>query len=169
MAQKKKCNKNRWGNLPPLPPKQPKVSIQPTVEDFTDSEEESEDNDFIPMDPMDGSDLLGDESEIEMESEDEDDAFKEIKNDAELMAFALTLQKAHDQMVQEEKEKRATKKRKATYLGNSVRSKRRWRLEGEKTEAAGYPSVKNFFPKQSHAEQQTKNPGLSPEVSIPTA
>ena len=93
MAQKKKCNKKRWGNLPPLPPKQPKVSIQPAVEDFTDSEEESEDNDFIPMDPIDGSDLPGDESEIEMESGDEDDAFKEIKNDAELMAFASTLQK----------------------------------------------------------------------------
>src|SRR6267154_3304027 len=163
MAQKKKCNKNRWGNLPPLPPKQPKVSI---VEDVTDSKEESEDNDFIPMDPMDGSDLPGDESEIEMESEDEDDAFKKIKHDAELMAFALTLQKAHDQMVQEEKEKRATKKRKATYLGNSVRSKRRWKLEGKKTEAAGYPSVKNFFQKQSHAEQETKKSGSPLEVSI---
>ena len=121
------------------------MSIQPTVEDVTDSDEESKDNDFIPMDPMDGSDLPGDESEIEMESKDEDDAFKEIKNDAELMAFALRLQKSHDQMVQEEKEKRATKKWKATYLGNSVRSKRRWRLEGKKTEAARYPSMKNFF------------------------
>ena len=145
MAQKKKCNKNRWGNLPPLPPKQPKVSIQPTVEDVTNSDEVSEDHDFIPMDPMDGSDLPGDESEIEMESQDEDDVFKKIKNDAELMAFALRLQKSHDQMVQEEKEKRATKKWKATYLGNSVRSKRRWRLEGKKTEAARYPSMKNFF------------------------
>ena len=145
------------------------MSRQPTVEDVTDSEEESEDNDFIPMDPMDSSDLSGDESEIEMESEDEDDAFKEIKNDVDLMAFASTLQKAHDQMVQEEKEKRATKKRKATYLGNSVRSKRRWRLEGKKTEAAGYPSVKNFFLKQSHAEWQMKNPGSPLEVSIPTA
>src|SRR5271156_5205348 len=169
MAQKKKCNKKRWGNLPPLPPKQPKVSIQPAVEDFTDSEEESEGDDFIPMDPIDGSDLPGDESKIEMESGDKDDAFKEIKNDAELMAFASTLQKAHDQMVQEEKEKRATKKRKATYLGNSVRSKWRWRREGKKTEAAGYPSVKNFFPKQSQAEQQMKNPASPPEVSIPTA
>src|SRR5882762_8115737 len=169
MAQKKKCNKNRWGNLPLLPPKQPKVSRQPTVEDVTDSEEESEDNDFIPMDPMDSSDLSGDESEIEMESEDEDDAFNEIKNDADLMAFASTLQQAHDQMVQEEKEKRATNKWKATYLGNSVRSKRRWRLEDKKTEAAGYPSVKFFFPKQSHAKWQTKNPGSPLEVSIPTA
>jgi hypothetical protein len=59
------------------------------VEDVTDSKEESEDNDFIPMDPMDGSDLPGDE--IEMESENEDDTFKKIKNDAELMAFASTL------------------------------------------------------------------------------
>jgi hypothetical protein len=71
-------------------------------------------------------------------------------------------------MVQEEKEKRTIKKWKATYLGNSVRSKQRWRLEGNKTEAARYPSMKNFFLKQSHAKQQTKNPGSPPEVSIPT-
>jgi hypothetical protein len=38
------------------------------MEDVTDSEEESEDNDSIPMDPIDSSDLSGDESEIEMES-----------------------------------------------------------------------------------------------------
>jgi hypothetical protein len=88
MAQKKKSSKNRQGNLPPLPLKQPKVSRWPTVEDVTDSEEESEDNDFIPMDPIYSSDLPGDESEIEMESEDEDDSFEEIQSDAELMAFA---------------------------------------------------------------------------------
>ena len=53
MAQKKKCNKIRWRNLPLLPPKQLEVSRQPTVEpleDVTDSEEESNDNDFMPMD-----------------------------------------------------------------------------------------------------------------------
>src|ERR1700734_2596740 len=154
MAQKKKSNKNRQGNLPPLPPKQPKVSRQPMVED---AEEDSEDDDFIPMDPIDSSDLSGDESEIEMESDDEDGGFKEIQSDAELMAFALRLQKAHDQMVKEEKEKRATKKRKATYLGNSDRSKRRWRLEGKKTEAAGYPSVPKFFPKKQGPEQPSEN------------
>jgi hypothetical protein len=70
------------------------------VEDVTDSEEESEDNDFIPID---SSDLSGDESEIEMESEDEDDGFEEIWSDAELMEFASRLQKAHNQMVQDEK------------------------------------------------------------------
>jgi hypothetical protein len=52
------------------------------VEDVTDSEEESEDNNFIFMDPIDSSDLPGDESEIEMESEDEDDGFEEIQSDA---------------------------------------------------------------------------------------
>jgi hypothetical protein len=73
MAQKKKSSKNRQGNLPPLPLKQPNVSRWPTMEDVTDSEE---DNDFIPMDPIDSSDLPGDDSEIEMESEDEDDRFR---------------------------------------------------------------------------------------------
>jgi hypothetical protein len=166
MAQKKKSSKNRQGNLPPLPLKQPKVSRQPTVEDVTDSEEESEDNDFIPID---SSDLSGDESEIEMESEDEDDGFEEIRSDAELMEFASRLQKAHNQMVQDEKEKRATKKQKAAYLGNSDRSKQRWRLEGKKTEAAGHPSMTNFFLKRSDAKQPTENPRSPLEVSIPTA
>jgi hypothetical protein len=112
MAQKKKSNKNRQGNLPPLPPKQSKVSRQPMVGDVTDAEEDSEDDDFIPMDPTDSSDLSG---EIEMESDDEDGGFKEIQSDVELMTFASRLKKAHDQMGKEEKEKRATKKRKATY------------------------------------------------------
>ena len=71
------------------------------------------------MDAMDSSDLSGDESEIDMESKDDDDGFKDIQTDAELMVFALRLQKAHNQMVREEKEKRVTKKQKATYLGNS--------------------------------------------------
>jgi hypothetical protein len=93
MAQKKKSSKNRQGNLAPLPLKQPKVSRWPTVEDVTDSEEESEDNDFIPMNPIDSSDLSGDESEIEMESEDEDNGFEEIQSDAKLMASASRLQK----------------------------------------------------------------------------
>jgi hypothetical protein len=111
MAQKKKSSKNRQGNLPPLPLKQPKVSRWPTVEDVTDSEEESEDNDFIPIDLKNSSDLLGDESEIEMESEDEDDGFKEIQSDAKLEAVALRLQKAHDQMVQDKREKRQPRNR----------------------------------------------------------
>jgi hypothetical protein len=71
-----------------LPLKQPKVSRWPIVEDITDSEE---DNNFIPMDPINSSNLSGDESEMEMESDDEDDGFKEIQSDAELMAFALKL------------------------------------------------------------------------------
>jgi hypothetical protein len=54
MAQKKKSNKNRQGNLLMLPSKQPKVSRWPIVEDVTDSKE---DNNFIPMDPIDSSDL----------------------------------------------------------------------------------------------------------------
>jgi hypothetical protein len=61
-----------------------------------------------------------------------------IRTDAELLAFALRLQKAQC----------ATKKRKATYLGNSVRSKQRWRAEGKKKEAAGFPSVMKYFQKQ---------------------
>ena len=137
-----------------------------TTGGVTDSEEESNDNDFMPMD---SSDLSGEESDIEMVSEDEEDAFKEIQNDAELMAFASRLQKAHNQMVQDKKRKRATTKWKAAYLGDSARSKQRWRLEGKKIEAAGYPSVKNFFQKQPGAKQQTENLGSPPDVSIPMA
>ena len=117
-----------------LPPKQPKVSRWPIVEDVTDSKE---DDNIIPMDPIVSSDLSGDETETEMESKDEDEGFKEIQNDAELMVFALRLQKAHDQMVQEEIFKRATKKQMSTYLSNSDRSKRRWRPEGKRQKQLG--------------------------------
>jgi hypothetical protein len=116
MARKKNCTKNRLANLPKQPSKPTHVSKQATVEDVTDSESEC-DPDFEDR---------GAESEIETESNNEETALKEIRSDSELLEFTLRLQGAHDQMVMEEKAKRAAKKRKATYLGNSARSKRRW-------------------------------------------
>ena len=115
------------------------VSQQPIVKDITDSESDDED--------------------------DEDDILKEIQTDSELLAFASRLQKAHDQMVSDEKAQRATKKRKAMYLGNSDRSKRRWRAEGKKTEAAGFPSITKYFQKWSDKEIPARNPGIPVEVS----
>jgi len=131
MAQKKNCNKRRQENLPKLPPKNP-VSRQPTVEDVMDSNSDEFDDDFIPVDLIVSSDLSNDDSEFDMESNDKDDILKEIQTDSKLFEFASRLQKAQQ----------ATKKRKATYLGNSDRSKRRWRAEGKKTEATGFPSVR---------------------------
>jgi hypothetical protein len=66
------------------------------------------------VDLIASSDLSEDDSQFDMESNDEDDILKEIQTDSELLAFASRLQKAQ----------RATKKRKATYLGNSDRSNR---------------------------------------------
>ena len=165
MARKKNCDKRRQENLPKLPPKQPMVSRRPTVEDITDSESDESDDDFTPVDSVANSDLSGDDSEFDMESDDEDDILKEIQTDSELLAFASRLQKAHDQMVSDEKAQRATKKRKAMYLGNSDRSKRRWRAEGKKTEAAGFPSVTKYFQKRSDKENPARNPGIPVEVS----
>src|SRR5258705_6008485 len=68
-------------------------------------------------------------------------------------------------MVTEEKAKRAAKKRKATYLGNSARSKRRWRQEGKKTIEAGFPSVTNFFQKQTKLMEQRCPSEFREEVS----
>ena len=89
------------------------------------------------------------------ESDDEDDILKEIQTDSELLAFASRLQKAQW----------ATKKRKAMYLGNSDRSKQRWRAEGKKTEAAGFPSMTKYFQKWSDKENPARNPGIPVEVS----
>lgn len=159
MAQKKNCDKRRQENLPKLPPKKPMVSRWPTVEDVTDSESDESNNDFAPVDSSD------DDSEFDMESNDEDNILKEIQTDSELLAFALRLKKAHDQMVINEKALQATKKRKATYLGNSDRSKWRWRAEGKKTEAAGFPSMTKYFQKQSDTENPARNSGILVEVS----
>jgi hypothetical protein len=163
MARKKNCDKRRQENLLKLPPKKPVVSRRPTVEDVRDSENESDD-DFAPEDSVTSSD---DDSEFDMESDDEDNILMEIRTDAELLVFASRLQKAHDQMVNDEKAQCATKKRKATYPGNSVRSKRRWRAEGKKTEAAGFPSVMKYFQKQPDKENPAINSGISVEVSKP--
>jgi len=167
MAQKKNCNKRRLQNLSKLPSKNVTVPRQPTVEDVTDSESESDefDDNFSPFETVASSEHSGDDSEFEMESDDEDDMLKEIQTDSELLAFASRLQMAHDEMVSNEKAKRATKKRKATYLGNSNRSKRRWRAEGKMTEAAGFPSVSKFFQKRSEKENPLQNPEISAEVT----
>jgi len=68
-------------------------------------------------------------------------------------------------MVNNEKAQWATKKRKAMYLRNSDRSKWRWRMEGKKTEAAGFPSMTKFFQNQLDKENPARNPGISVEVS----
>jgi hypothetical protein len=137
MTRKKNISKTWQANLPKRPQKHTPVSRKPTasVDDVTESELES-DFDF---------------KDSEAESE-EDTALNEIRNDVELLEFASRLQKAHDQMVMEEKAKRADKKRKSTYSGNSDRSKRRWKLQGKRTEEAGFPSVTKFFLKRTQTE-----------------
>jgi len=72
---RRRNEQDRWGNLPHFP-ETTKMSIH--VADVI-TPRKVEDNDFIPMDPMDGSDLSRDESEIEMESENEDDTFKRLE------------------------------------------------------------------------------------------
>ena len=160
MARKKNCDKRRLQNLSKLPSKNVTVPRQPTVEDVTDSESDEFDDNFSPFETAASSELSGDDSEFDMESDDEDDMLKEIRTDSELLAFALRLQTAHDEMVSNEKARRATKKRKATYLGNSDRSKRQWRAEGKMTEAAGFPSVSKFFQKRSETENPLQNPEI---------
>jgi len=120
-----------------------------------DSNSNEFDDDFIPVDLIACSDLSNDDSEFDMESNDKDDILKEIQTDSKLFAFASRLQKAQQ----------ATKKRKATYLGNSDRSKQRWRAEGKKTEAAGFPSMTKYIQKQSGKENPAINPGIPVEVS----
>ena len=80
-----------------------------------------------------------------MEGSDEDSLMAEIKNDADLLEFAAKLQAAHDCMVLKERERQAATKRKPTYTGNSERTKRRKRMQGQRMEAARYPSVRAFF------------------------
>jgi hypothetical protein len=155
MTRKKNISKTWQANLPKRPQKHTPVSRKATVEDVTDSKLES---DFDVKD----SEV---ESEEEMESDGEDITLKEIRSDAELLEFASRLQEAHNQMVTEEKAKRAAKKRKSTYSGNSDRSKRRWKLQGKRAEEAGFPSVTRFFPKQTEASEAPRTLESQAEVS----
>lgn len=155
MARKKNNIKNWQANLPKWPPKHTPVSRKPTVEDVTDSELG---NDFDFKDS-------GSESGGEMESDDEDTILKEIWSDAELLEFASRLQEAHDQTVTEEKAKWAAKKRKSIYLGNSDRSKWRWKLQGKRAEEASFPSVTKFFPKQTEVPKASRTLEFQAEVS----
>src|SRR5277367_5845257 len=136
MARKKNISKTWQENFLKRPPKHT-MSRKPPVDDVTDSELES-DFDFK-------------DSEAESEgSHDGDISLKEIQSEVELLEFTMRLQEAHDQMVAKEKARRADKKRKSTYLGNSDRSKRRWQLKRKRAEEAG-SSVTKFFPKhQDH-------------------
>ena len=57
-------------------------------------------------------------------------------------------------------------KEKEGYVsGNSDRSKWRWRAEGKKTEAAGFPSMTKYFQKHSDTENPARNPRNTVEVS----
>ena len=140
------------------------MSRQPTVEAVIDSELDESDDNFTPMNSA-GSDLSGDDSEFDMESDDENDILKKIQTDSELLSFASRLQKAHDQMVSDKKAQWATRKRKATYAGNSNRSKWRWRAEGKKMEEAGFLSMAKYFQKLSDRKSPVRNPGI-PTIEV---
>ena len=159
MAQKKNCDKRRQQYLPKLLPKAPAESRWPTIEDITHSKS---DDDFAPVDSVVSSD---DDSKFDMESDDEDNILKDVQTDSELLAFVSRLQKAHDKMVEDEKAQQATKKRKATYLRNSERSKWRWRAVGKRTEAANFPSITKYFQKQPDKESPAIKSGILVEVS----
>ncbi len=103
MAQKKNCNKQRLQNLSKLSSKNVTVPRQPTVEDVTDSESDEFDNNFSPFETVASSELSGDNSEFDMESDNEDDMLMEIQTDSELLAFASRLKMAHDEMISNEK------------------------------------------------------------------
>jgi hypothetical protein len=55
------------------------------------------------LDLVASSDHFKDDSEFNMESDDEDDILKEIRTDLKLLAFVSRLQKAHDQMISDER------------------------------------------------------------------
>jgi len=63
--------------------------------------------------------------EEDMEDNDEEAEF-EIKDDAALLTFTQTLQRAHDAAAAAQREREASRKRKQHYTGNSSRTKERW-------------------------------------------
>lgn len=133
------------------------MSRKPNVDGVTESELKS-DFDF----KLEDSEA---ESEKEMELDKGDITLKVIWSDAELLEFALRLQKAHDQMVAKEKAKQVSRKRKSTYSESSDRSKQRWKLQGKRAKEAGFPFVTKFFLKQTEVSETPRALESQAEVS----
>lgn len=97
---------------------------------------------------------------VKLEGEDEDDIIKEVQDEASLLAFASRLQEAHNEMVERQKAKRVSTKRKPHYTGDSERTKRRRREERKNLEKAGFPSVLDFFGKKKSNPSLEVSPDL---------
>jgi hypothetical protein len=98
MGRKKNLDKKRLANLPHRPAKS-LPRLQPTL--TKDSESDSSDNDFGPLDS--GVPTVDSDDEQDFDLEDlEEEALKEIQSDSDLLAFAAKLQIAHDNMVKQE-------------------------------------------------------------------
>jgi hypothetical protein len=72
----------------------------------------------------------------------------------------LRLQKAHNKIVERQKAKRVSTKRKPCYIGDSERTKWRRREEWKTLKKAGFPSVLEFFGKKKSNSGLKVSPDL---------
>jgi len=132
MPHKSKASKKRAQNLPALT-----ISQKVTVEDIL---EEESDNEYLPGKDIHPQDRWKGDEEIvsrwenegfmesdEEDMEDNDEEFDaEIQDEAALLTFAETLQKAHDAAAAIQRQQEASHKRRKYYTGNSSHTKERW-------------------------------------------
>ncbi|KAF8583560.1 hypothetical protein K439DRAFT_1617363 [Ramaria rubella] len=164
MPRKSKSVQKRLQNLPQL-----RILHKVTVEEvpdeaFTletmpmamegDSDDEYDEDDEI----IANFEVLENEGFVECDEEDSEDddeeAEAESKDDATLLLFSQTLQKAHDVAVAAEQEKEAGQKRKKHYTGNSQRSKERWASKRRMLQVPGKKVFISDFFKQSRKETE---------------
>src|SRR5882724_7323482 len=161
MGHKSKAAKKTIQNLPA-----PTISHKVTVEEVSDEEADSkylaekENQLECEGEVIDGilawlegleNEGFSEWDEEDMEDNDEEAEF-ETKDDAALLTFTQTLQRAYDAAAAAQREREASWKCKQHYTGNSSQTKERW---SEKWPGIWVPGKKvfisNFFPKSTKA------------------
>lgn len=128
--------------------------------------------------------ILDSDSDTDLDDEDldwDEEEEAEVKNDATLLTFSETLQKAQAAAAEAERERRESRKRSRAYTGNSSRSIRRHAETRRKLASGGQQRfIQSFFlPRQQrnvevvstvhpHEEDSQSDTDFKPEDTINT-
>ena len=163
----------------------PKPPLRPILEDYYDSEDEEEDEEYCPdlcrpkvpgspskdrfqgifLTAEDNSDIEDDLPDLDCFSDsdsallemqqDEDDT--NIEDDAALLNFISVLQKAQEAAVHAERKRMGETKRPKQYTGNSSRTLRRHAQKRRRLAAEGQSFISEWTVKKERAEYKSQD------------
>lgn len=188
MGRRSRAQQARIQNLPK---KHPKVTIEdvtesddddfvpiPDLDDVSDSESEdgfdcedsdSEDECTHRQKPIFVLDVMDEDEDDRMDLEDElnEEEVAEVKNDAELLAFANLLQEGQAAAVAAERAREAKSNRPKHYDRKSVRTQERIRQTRRNLEKAGQKFIQQFM--TAPRKTTVSNPETESEEQLNTA